>query len=63
MLIAAGAGSGKTRVLGLRIAWLISSREVRPKTILALTFTRKAKEEMAHRINTLVRLPAEAPQA
>ena len=54
LLIIAGAGTGKTRVLTRRIAHLISSKRARPEEILALTFTEKAAVEMAERVDQLI---------
>ncbi len=53
-LILAGAGSGKTRVLTTRIAWLVQTRQVSPAGVLAVTFTNKAAKEMLGRLATML---------
>ncbi len=54
MLVLAGAGSGKTKALTNRIAWLIQEKSVAPWNILGVTFTNKASEEMKNRVTKLI---------
>ena len=54
LLVVAGPGSGKTRVLTHRVAHLILNRHVRPEEIMAITFTKKAAQEMRNRLDTML---------
>ena len=58
LLIVAGAGSGKTKVLTARIANIIKQKKAYPNQILAVTFTNKASKEMQNRVSKLLRMTA-----
>ena len=62
LLIVAGPGTGKTKTLSARIAYLVREGRARSEQILALTFTKKAAEEMRERVRMLLRAQGSAPQ-
>ncbi|HEX7964016.1 MAG TPA: ATP-dependent helicase [Candidatus Saccharimonadales bacterium] len=62
LLIVAGPGTGKTKTLSARIAYLVREGRAQPEQILALTFTKKAAEEMRERVRMLLRAEGRAPQ-
>lgn len=62
ILILAGAGSGKTRVLTYKVAYLIKEKHINPQHILMVTFTNKAAEEMKKRIQELLSFTPRSPK-
>ena len=56
----AGAGSGKTQTMGLRVVWLVANGLVEPHRVLGLTFTRKAAAELGERVRRMLRRLASA---
>jgi DNA helicase II / ATP-dependent DNA helicase PcrA len=60
LLVLAGAGSGKTRVLTTKLALILQERDTRPFQVLAVTFTNKAAQEMRHRVQHLIKEPLDA---
>ena len=58
MLVLAGAGSGKTKVLTTKIAYLIEEKEINPYNIIAITFTNKAANEMKSRVESMLGISA-----
>ena len=61
-LVVAGAGSGKTELMAIRVVWLVANRYCEPHQILGLTFTRKAASELSNRINEALEKLAEKPE-
>lgn len=55
LVVVAGAGSGKTETMAMRVLWLVANRHVRPDEVLGLTFTRKAAAELGHRLQLRLR--------
>ncbi len=63
LVVAGGAGSGKTETMASRVVWLIANAIVEPRHVLGLTFTRKAANELAERISARLRTLADALRA